>query len=222
MKTPSDDGLPAGHLEQPRAQRRRPPRRSWRRAGYPLPRPAPRARPRSPARSILLVTRADRQPRRHALEDPRLLVLRRVRGIRDEHRRARLRDGLPGARDADALDLVARLAQPRGVDEVDGHAFEEDRRADVVARRARRTGVTIATSSPASRLSRLDLPTLGGPTSTTVRPSRSTAPCARLVEEAREVGADGRERVALRARDRRDRFPPRESRCTPRRAGEGA
>ena len=37
--------------------------------------------------------------------------------------------------------------------------------------------VTIATSSPASALSRLDLPTLGAPTSTTVMPSRSRLPC---------------------------------------------
>ncbi len=37
-------------------------------------------------------------------------------------------------------------------------------------------GVTIAASSRASALSRLDLPTFGSPTSTTVRPSRSSAP----------------------------------------------
>src|SRR4029078_5249430 len=38
-------------------------------------------------------------------------------------------------------------------------------------------GVTIATSSPARRLSRLDFPTFGRPMRTAVRPSRSTAPC---------------------------------------------
>ena len=39
------------------------------------------------------------------------------------------------------------------------------------------TGVTIASSSPASRLSRLDLPTFGWPASTTCRPERSRLPC---------------------------------------------
>ena len=37
--------------------------------------------------------------------------------------------------------------------------------------------VTMAMSSPASALSRLDLPTLGAPTSTTFMPSRKIAPC---------------------------------------------
>ena len=49
------------------------------------------------------------------------------------------------------------------------------------------SGVTIATSSPARRLSRLDLPTFGRPTSTTVRPSRSTAPWLRLGQQRRAV-----------------------------------
>ena len=41
-------------------------------------------------------------------------------------------------------------------------------------------GVTIAMSSPASLLSRLDFPTFGRPISTTVSPSRSTAPSLAL------------------------------------------
>ena len=42
--------------------------------------------------------------------------------------------------------------------------------------------VTIATSSPASALSRLDLPTFGAPTSTTLMPSRKIAPCRALAK----------------------------------------
>jgi len=51
--------------------------------------------------------------------------------------------------------------------------------------------VTIATSCPASALSRLDLPTLGAPTSATRRPSRSTAPrraAHHLVDRALKAG----------------------------------
>ncbi len=77
-------------------------------------------------------------------------------------------------------------------------------------------GVTIATSSPASWLSRLDLPTFGRPTSTTVRPSRSSAPC---FARARTRG-DLRPRSprACRARRRRagSRGPRRENRASPR------
>ena len=39
------------------------------------------------------------------------------------------------------------------------------------------TGVTIATSAPASAFSRLDFPTFGAPASTTCKPSRNSAPC---------------------------------------------
>ena len=55
-------------------------------------------------------------------------------------------------------------------------------------------GVTIATSSPARRFSRLDLPTFGAPTRTTVSPSRSSAPwraraftCARSRADRRKL-----------------------------------
>ena len=51
-------------------------------------------------------------------------------------------------------------------------------RRSTVSRVVPATGVTIAASSRASALSRLDLPTLGRPTRTTVRPSRSRAPVA--------------------------------------------
>ena len=48
--------------------------------------------------------------------------------------------------------------------------------ADLVARRARRSRVTIASSAPASALSSELLPTLGWPARTTRMPSRSSAP----------------------------------------------
>ncbi len=46
--------------------------------------------------------------------------------------------------------------------------------------------VTMATSAPASALSRLDLPTLGAPTSATCRPSRSSAPCCARAAHLRQ------------------------------------
>ena len=64
-------------------------------------------------------------------------------------------------------------------------------------------GVTIATSSPASRLRRLDLPTFGWPISTTASPSRSSAPC-RACASTRVEAARGSRR-ACRARRRRAR-----------------
>ena len=70
-----------------------------------------------------------------------------------------------------------RLAQPGRIHHHDRHAFDLDRLR--AARRAwcRAPRVTIARSSPASRLSRLDLPTFGRPASTTWMPVRSRLPC---------------------------------------------
>jgi hypothetical protein len=67
---------------------------------------------------------------------------RAQRGIRlgilarrlDEDYRARVSHRLPRARDSDALDLVTRLPQPRGIDEMHGHAAQAHARAHIVAR----------------------------------------------------------------------------------------
>jgi hypothetical protein len=129
-------GPPAGRLEQPGAQ---------------IPNPCPAlgrnveerlAGGRSLAarwrpREIDLVDHArDCEVRRQS--PAKCFVLGRdAVAILDEERRARGLDRAPGALDADALDLVARLAQSRGVDEMDRHAFEAHGRAHVVARRSR-------------------------------------------------------------------------------------
>ena len=76
------------------------------------------------------------------------------------------------------------------------------------------SAVTIAASSPTSRLSRLDLPTLGAPTSTTVRPSRSSAPGAARARTSRRAAA-GSTRAARARRPRAaGRCPPRENRAS--------
>ena len=75
-------------------------------------------------------------------------------------------------------------------------------------------GVTIATSSPASWFSRLDLPTLGRPTSTTVRPSRRSAPCVARARTPRHPRLDRRRASRARRRRAGNRGPRRESRAS--------
>ena len=80
---------------------------------------------------------------------------------------------------------------------VSGMPRDLDLRARPVSRVVPAIGVTIATSSPARRFSRLDLPTFGRPTSTTASPSRSSAPCA---ARASICARRARMRVELAAR----------------------
>jgi len=103
--------------------------------------------------------------------------------------------------DAELFDLVGGGAQARRVDHVQHQPADVDAALDPVSRGSR-MGVTIATSCPASALSRLDLPTLGA------RPARPAGRRAAPRPDARGASprrpsAEGwrpaRARPALRA-----------------------
>lgn len=68
------------------------------------------------------------------------------------------------------------VAQPGRVDDVHRYALDHDFFAHGVAGAGLAMSVTMAISSPAKAFIRLELPTLGSPTSTTVIPSRRMAP----------------------------------------------
>ena len=137
---------------------------------------APTARRRGARRSAH-VARVVLRPRR-----------RGVRSCRKTIASASL-DRRPAPRDADALDLVDRFAQPGGVDDVDRHALDLDRLRRPCRGSCPAIGVTIASSAPASALSSELLPTLGWPASTTRMPSRSSAPWRARVEHASSCAA---------------------------------
>ena len=169
-------------------------RKTWRVRAAPSPSRA--ARRSRQSREIGLVVHDDaRQRRRQSREDRRVGIgdVAARRGIDEQEREIGARDRRPRALDAERLDrIVGRRAGPRC-----RRPSAECRRSRSASCTASRVvpaiGVTIAASSPASRLSRLDLPTLGRPTSTTVSPSRSSAPCFARASTC-----------ASRARDRRE------------------
>ena len=61
----------------------------------------------------------------------------RVRGVDDEQHAIRARDFVMRAADALGFDLIRRLAQARGVEDVQRQAVDLDAFAQHVARRAR-------------------------------------------------------------------------------------
>ena len=77
--------------------------------------------------------------------------------------RSAVRDGGPRALDAERFDRIVGGAQARGVDRSSAECRGSRSSRSTVSRVVPAIGVTIATSSPASRLRRLDLPTLGAP-----------------------------------------------------------
>ena len=83
----------------------------------------------------------------------------------------------PRPLDSDPFHRVARVPQAGGIDDVQRNAVQIDR-CRIASRVVPGMSVTIARSSPARRLSRLDLPTFGLPASTTCSPSRRDSPLA--------------------------------------------
>ena len=109
-------------------------------------------------------------------------------------RRARSRPSC--ARCRCARPRRSRLAQAGGVDHVHRHAFDLDRLRRPCRAWCPAIGVTIASSAPASALSSELLPTLGWPASTTLMPSRSSAPWRARASTASSCAAASREPAA--------------------------
>ena len=136
---------------------------------------------RRDAGEITFVVDDDARQRRRQLARERFdrVFARGVARIHDEQRDVGTRDRRPRSRDAQLLDDIDGVAKARGVDNGQRDAGDLDLPLDGVARRARDRGDDRRSLRATSRLSRLDFPTLGAPTSTTVRPSRSATPALR-------------------------------------------
>ena len=112
-----------------------------------------------------------------------------------------------------------RLADAGGIGD-DDRQPSRSRRTSITSRVVPASSETIAASRRASAFRRLDLPTLGGPASTTRKPSRRISPrwpssrCARDrgVQRLRHRRACAKALAARRPR-RRSRWPPRSARC---------
>ena len=198
-------------------------RKTWRDGCAPScrrPSTGARVSPSAHACEIDLVVDDDaRQRCRQRVEDravARPVTPSPARCIDQHERQIRARDRGPRALDAERLDRIVGRAQPRGVDDASAECRRSRSARSTASRVVPAIGVTIATSSPASRLSRLDLPTFGRPISTTVSPSRNSAPCFARARTSREPRR--RSRRACRARRRRagNRYPRRENRASPR------
>ena len=150
------------------------------------------------ARRCAAATPAARAQRERLAERSSLAVSRRAR--RRSAARGRRARSRPACVRCRALDRIGRLAQSRRVDDVSGMPAISTCRS-TVSRVVPGIGVTIAASSPTSRFSRLDLPTLGAPIEHDGRVLRAAArPCARAPARRVEPSPDRCEPLAHVAR----------------------
>ena len=143
---------------------------------------------------------------------------RRPRQVVQEDDRVGALDLGPAARDADALDFVGAFAQAGGVDDVDRHALDLDRLADLVARRAgrRRDDRQLGAGERVEERALADVRLAGEDDLDAVAQQGALARAREYrVDALRAAAPGGRSRRRLRG----NRFPRPESRASPRPGG---